>query len=111
MSFPSSVKTANKKTEKNKKSTMKTPNSISEGEGHYSSINKGEQQTDDTLSCYGKFMISQKVIFPPLCRDYISNFTGAGKKREQTLREMTNILEKERLFTKCILPERESLAE
>lgn len=53
MSFPSSVKTPNKKAEKNKK----TPNSISEGEGHYNSIKEGEEKTDDILTCYGKFMI------------------------------------------------------
>ncbi|XP_023129260.2 inactive carboxypeptidase-like protein X2 [Amphiprion ocellaris] len=33
-----SVKTANKKAEKNKKSSLKNPNSISEGDGHYNSI-------------------------------------------------------------------------
>ncbi|KAI3365166.1 hypothetical protein L3Q82_010265 [Scortum barcoo] len=32
------IKTANKKTEKNKKSALKTPNSISEGDGRYSSV-------------------------------------------------------------------------
>lgn len=35
------VKTANKKAEKNKKSTLKAPNSISE-EGQYNSIKEGE---------------------------------------------------------------------
>ena len=42
MSFPSSVKTANKKAEKSKKSALKTPNSIPEGEGQFSSIKEGE---------------------------------------------------------------------
>lgn len=42
MSFPSLVKTANKKAEKNKKSALKTSNSISEGEGQYNSIKEGE---------------------------------------------------------------------
>lgn len=58
MSFPSSVKTANKKAEKSKKSALKTPNSIPEGEGQFNSIKEGEWTTGDTFTCYGKFMIS-----------------------------------------------------
>ena len=58
MLFPSLVKTANKKAEKNKKGTLKTPNSISEGDRQYNSMKEGEWRTVDTLTCYGKFMIS-----------------------------------------------------
>lgn len=58
MLFSSSVKTANKKSEKNKKSTPTTPNSISEGEGQHNSVKEGEWTINVTLACYGKFMIS-----------------------------------------------------
>lgn len=57
MLFPLSVKTPSKKAEK-KKSALKTPNGVSDGEGQYNSIKEGEQTTDDTLTCYGKFMNS-----------------------------------------------------
>lgn len=43
--FMSSVKAANKRTEKNKKTTVMTPNSISEGEGQYRPVTEGERAT------------------------------------------------------------------
>ena len=57
MLFPFLVKTANKKAEKTKKGALRTPNSISEGEGQYNSIKEGEWTTGDTHTCW-KFMIS-----------------------------------------------------
>lgn len=53
ISFMSSVKAANKRTEKNKKTTVTTPNSISEGEGQYSPVTEGERAT--------KFSVSQEI--------------------------------------------------
>lgn len=60
--FPYAAKAANKKAEKNKKSSPKTPNSIPEGEGPFSSVKEGEWRTHDTLTTPGKFMISQSNI-------------------------------------------------
>lgn len=45
ISFMSSVKAANKKAEKNKKTSVTTPNSISEGEGQYGPVTEGERAT------------------------------------------------------------------
>lgn len=89
MLFPFLVKTANKKAEKTKKGALKTPNSISEGEGQHHSIQEGEWTTGDTHTCYGEFMISYKLILPQTRLDNFSDFTGAVRmgKKKKTLRD------------------------
>lgn len=54
ISFLSSVKAASKKAEKNKKSAVTTPNSISEGGGQYSPVTEGK--------CATKFSISGHLL-------------------------------------------------
>lgn len=88
MPFSSSVKTPTKKAEKNKK----TPNSVSEGEGHYRSINEGEGNTPaDTWDIHGLVRIHPHGSF--LC------FHGRWEEKRQTFCEMTNILERGSIFS------------
>lgn len=61
LSFPSSVKPSNKKAEKNKKGTLKTPNSISEGEGQYAPVKEGELTPDATRLATGENSQSHKT--------------------------------------------------
>lgn len=50
MLFPSLVNKNNKKAEKNNKSTLTTPNSISEGEAQYNPVKEGELTVNVTLN-------------------------------------------------------------
>ncbi len=94
MTFPCFVKTANKKAEKNKKS-LKTPNSISEGEGQYSSIKEGEWRIDVTLTCCGKIhdLIKNSSSLP--CAGIISPLSqeplGWGQKKGNKLSQRCQI--------------------
>lgn len=92
MLFPFLVKTANKKAEKNKKGALKIPNSVSEGDRQDNPMKEGEWRAVDTLTFYGKFMISLKKT------NLLSNVWGSficfhrscyyrmGKKKTSSLR-------------------------